>query len=260
MDNYTIERLKEIIEKLRAPDGCPWDKKQTPKTLLMPFLEEVYELIEAIEENESEKIKEELGDVLLHIIFQVVFAEEKGDFTLNDVLKEIIEKIIRRHPHVFGNLKTNNIELINANWEKIKQQEKGKENRKYLESIPKNLPALFKAYKMTKKVAKVGFDWPDIANIFEKIEEELEEFDEALSKNNKKEIEEELGDVLFMFVNLARFLDINPEEALQKTNKKFEKRFNFIEEELKKRNLSFQDVNLEFMDNLWEQAKKLEKS
>jgi len=253
-----IQELVNVIKKLRAPDGCPWDRKQTPESLITPFLEEAYELIEAIYEKNPEKIKEELGDVLLHIVFQAVFAEEKSEFTMKDVIKEIVEKIKRRHPHVFGNLKTDSIEEINKNWEEIKAREKGKENRKLLEGIPKNLPALFYAYKVTKKVAKVGFDWPDLSNMFEKLEEELEEFEEALLTNEKSKIEEELGDVLFMLVNLSRKLGINPEEALMKTNRKFVKRFNFIEEELKKKNLNFKDVNLKYMDNLWEKAKKLE--
>ena len=253
-----IKELVNVIKKLRAPDGCPWDRKQTSESLVTPFLEEAYELIEAIYEKNPEKIKEELGDVLLHIVFQCVFAEEKGEFTIDDVIKEIVEKIKRRHPHVFGNLKTDSIEEINKNWEEIKAKEKGKENRKLLDGVPKNLPSLFYAYKITKKVSKVGFDWPDLANMFEKLEEELEEFEDALLDNEKSKIEEELGDVLFMLVNLSRKLGINPEEALMKTNRKFIKRFNFIEEELKKKNLNFKDVNLEYMDKLWEKAKELE--
>ncbi len=255
-----IKNLVTVIKKLRSPEGCPWDRKQTPESLIPQLLEEVYELIDAIYEKDSEKIKEELGDVLLHIVFQAVFLEEKNQFTIEDVIKEIVDKIIRRHPHVFANKKINSIEELNITWEKIKAKEKGKENRGILDGIPNSLPALMYAYKVTKKVQKVGFDWPDLANLFEKLNEEFLEFEEALISKNKESIEEEFGDVLFMLVNLARKLKINPEEALMKTNKKFIKRFKFIEENLKKENLEFNKVDLEYMDKLWEKAKLLEKS
>ncbi len=255
-----IKNLVDVIKKLRSPEGCPWDRKQTPESLIPQLLEEVYELIDAIYEKDSEKIKEELGDVLLHIVFQAVFLEEKNQFTIEDVIKEIVDKIIRRHPHVFANKKINSIEELNITWEKIKAKEKGKENREILDGIPNSLPALMYAYKVTKKVQKVGFDWPDLANLFEKLNEEFLEFEEALISKNKESIEEEFVDVLFMFVNLARKLKINPEEALMKTNKKFIKRFKFIEENLKKENLEFNEVDLEYMDKLWEKAKLLEKS
>ncbi len=254
-----IDKLVEVIKKLRSPNGCPWDREQTSKSLIPQLLEEVYELIDAIYENDYEKIKEELGDVLLHIVFQTILAEEKEKFSLEDVVKEIVEKIVRRHPHVFGNQKISSIEELNITWEKIKSQEKGKENRGLLDGIPKSLPSLMYAYKITKKVQKVGFDWPDLANLFEKLDEELQEFEEALIEKDKENIEEEFGDVLFMLVNLARKLKINPEEALIKTNRKFLKRFKYIEEKLKDKNLKFSDVSLEEMDKLWEEAKKLEK-
>ena len=258
--NMEIKELVDVIKKLRSPDGCPWDRKQTPESLIPQMLEEVYELVDAIYEKEPDKIKEELGDVLLHIVFQAVFAEENNKFTIDDVIKEIIEKIIRRHPHVFANKEINSIEELNITWEKIKASEKGKENRGLLDGIPKSLPALMYAYKITKKVQKVGFDWPDVANLFEKLDEEFQEFEQALINKDRENIEEEFGDILFILVNLARKLNINPEEALIKTNKKFLKRFKFIENNLKENNLRFEDVNLEYMDNLWEKAKKLEKS
>ncbi len=257
MENkYNFDRLKELIEKLRAPDGCPWDKKQTPESLVPQFLEEVYELIDAIHEKNPDKIKEELGDVLLHIVFQIIFGKENKKFGENDVFKEIIEKIIRRHPHVFGSLRTNDITEINKNWENIKKGEQGKENRKFFDDIPNSMPALLKSYKLTKKVAKVGFDWPDISNIFEKLNEELNELEEALIKKDNQNIEEEIGDVFFMLVNLSRFLNINPEEALIKTNKKFIKRFLYIEKELEKIGKNIENSNLEEMEIYWEQVKK----
>ena len=251
---YNFNHLKNLIRQLRAPNGCPWDKEQTEESLVPQLLEEVYELVDAIFEKSKEKIKEELGDVLLHIVFQIIIAEEKKSFSEQDVFKEIIEKIIRRHPHVFGDLKTDDIKIINENWEKIKKQEKGKKERTILDGIPKNLPALLRAYKITKKVAKIGFDWADISNVFEKIREEWNELEQAVVSNNHKKIEEEFGDVLFMLVNLSRFLNINPEQALMKTNKKFEKRFSYIES-----NIDINSASLEEMDNLWEKAKKFEK-
>ncbi len=249
-NNYNFNELKNILKKLRAPDGCPWDKAQTSQSLIPQFIEEVYELVDAIYENSSEKIKEELGDVLLHILFQIIIAEEDNLFKQEDVFKEIIEKIIRRHPHVFGNLKTDDIDIINKNWEQIKKLEKGKENRSILDGVPKHLPELSKAYKLTKKAAKVGFDWPNLANILEKLNEEFSELEEALIENNLKNIEEEIGDLFFMLVNLCRFLKINPEEALRKTNYKFIKRFNFIE-----KNIDIYNSNLEEMDKYWEKCK-----
>jgi tetrapyrrole methylase family protein/MazG family protein len=179
MDNqkYNFKKLKEILKQLRAPNGCPWDKEQTSLSLIPQFLEEVYELIDALYENSSEKIMEELGDVLLHVIFQIIIAEEKKRFKEEEVFKEIIDKIIRRHPHVFGDLKTNDINLINKNWEEIKRKEKGKKERSLLDGVPKHLPELSKAYKLTKEAAKIGFDWPNIGNIFEKLNEELTELE-----------------------------------------------------------------------------------
>jgi tetrapyrrole methylase family protein/MazG family protein len=253
MDNqkYNFKKLKEILKQLRAPNGCPWDKEQTSLSLIPQFLEEVYELIDALYENSSEKIMEELGDVLLHVIFQIIIAEEKKRFKEEEVFKEIIDKIIRRHPHVFGDLKTNDINLINKNWEEIKRKEKGKKERSLLDGVPKHLPELSKAYKLTKEAAKIGFDWPNIGNIFEKLNEELTELEDALIENNKTNIEEEIGDVFFMLVNLCRNLKINPEEALRKTNYKFIKRFNFIEQ-----NVDIYNSDLEEMDKYWEKCKK----
>ena len=257
MENkYNLDRLKKVIEQLRAPEGCPWDRQQTSESLIPQFLEEVYELIDAIYEKDPGKVKEELGDVLLHIIFQIVLYEESNKFNEIDVFKEIIEKIIRRHPHVFGSLKTDDIAEINKNWETIKNNEQGKKNRKFFDGIPNSLPALLKSYKLTKKVAKVGFDWPDISNIFEKLNEELEELEEALIKRDISNIEEELGDVFFMLVNISRFLNINPEEALMKTNTKFIKRFLYIEEELEKIGKKPKDSTLDEMESYWEKVKK----
>lgn len=252
LDNYNFEKLKELIFELRQPNGCPWDRKQTKESLVPQLLEEVYELVDAIHENSEEKIKEELGDVLLHIVFQIIVGEEQGGFTEKDVFKEIIEKIIRRHPHVFGDMETDDIDLINKNWETIKSNEAGKEKRKFFEGIPKSMPALLTSYKLTKKVAKVGFDWPHLANIFEKINEEVYELEEALTCGNLEMIEEEIGDVIFMIVNLCRFLKIEPETALVKTNKKFMKRFSFIE-----KNVDINKATLEEMDKYWEKSKKI---
>ena len=251
--NFDFYTLKEIIAKLRAPDGCPWDRKQTEESLIPQLLEEVYELVDAIYEENPEKIREELGDVLLHVVFQIIIAEEKGVFFVKEVFRDIIEKILRRHPHVFGDVKTDDINIINKNWEEIKSKEKGKEKRGFFDGIPNYLPALLKSYKMTKKVAKVGFDWPHVANIFEKINEEVSELEEALMLKNVSMIEEEIGDIFFMLVNLCRYFKINPESALMKTNKKFVKRFSFVE-----KNVDLKSSSLEEMDIYWEKSKKEE--
>ncbi len=255
-DSINFQRLKSLIKDLRAPDGCPWDREQTSISLLPQFLEEVYEFADAVHENDKDKIKEELGDLFLHLVFQIVIAEEQGEFSEYSVFEEIISKIIRRHPHVFGDLKGADIATINKNWDDIKSREKGKESRRFFDSIPKSLPALLKSYEITKRVAKVGFDWSSVANIFEKLGEELDEVEEALIEKDSRHIEEEIGDVLFMIVNLCRFLNINPEQALNNSNSKFMKRFLYIEDKLLEKGKSLDASSLKEMDFYWEESKK----
>jgi len=250
-----ISKLEEIVATLRGENGCPWDKKQTPQTLKNYLLEEVYELIEAIEEEKVEAIKEELGDVLFILVFLAQIYKERNLFDLQEVIDQETTKMIARHPHVFGYFRPKSIEEIHARWEEIKQQEKPK-RKSLLDGIPKNLPALTLAYKVGKKAAKVGFDWEKAEDVFAKIEEETEEFKRSLSSGDTQNIKEELGDILFCWVNMARLLKIQPEDALRQTVRKFKKRFRFIEEELQRQNKSFKEASLKEMDALWERAKR----
>ena len=249
-----FNKLVKIVEKLRAPDGCPWDKEQTLYSLRDHLIEETFELIEALDNKDIENIKEELGDLLLHVIMHSVIAAEENLFTLNDVIDTISEKLIRRHPHVFGKNGVSSVEEVLVNWENIKKDEK-KDRRSILDGIPKALPSLQKAYKLQEKAKKVGFDWENAEDCTKKVEEEFLELKEAIKYKSFDEIESEFGDVMFSLINLSRFLNINADKALQKTNEKFKKRFQYIENELSKTGLSFQDVSIEFLEELWQKSK-----
>ena len=249
-----LSRLEDIVASLRGENGCPWDKKQTPFTLKQYLLEEVYELIEAIEEENIEAIKEELGDVLFILVFIAHIYKEKNIFNLEEIVQYVAEKMIRRHPHVFGQEKAKDIETIRTRWEEIKNKEKKKKS--ILNGIPKTLPALSLAYKIGERASKVGFDWKNVEDVFEKMIEETEEFKKAIKENDTEKIKEELGDILFTWVNIARLLKISPEEALRGTIKKFKERFYFIENELKRKGKSLNNASLYEMDHLWEQAKR----
>lgn len=249
-----LSKLEEIVTALRGDHGCPWDKKQTPQTLKNYLLEEVYELIEAIEDNPA-AVKEELGDVLFILVFLAHIYKERGQFALKDAITYAATKMVRRHPHVFGDMQPNSIEEIHAKWQEIKAQEKPC-RQSLLDGIPKNLPALMLAYKIGKKAAKVGFDWERVDDVLEKVAEETKEFNAALKTGEEEKIKEELGDVLFSWVNVARLLKIQPEDALRQTIQKFKKRFQFIETELKKQKKSLETVSLKDMDALWEKAKE----
>ncbi|GGB71262.1 nucleoside triphosphate pyrophosphohydrolase [Fictibacillus barbaricus] len=244
--------LRNVIARLRGPGGCPWDQKQTHATLKKYLIEEAYEVFEAIDEEDDEALAEELGDVLLQVLLHSQIGEEEGFFAIDDVIAVLTEKMIRRHPHVFGDVSAEDADEVVANWEAIKAKESGKENREsLLDGVPKGLPAVQKAFLYQKKAAKVGFDWKEAGPVFDKILEELKEFQEAEGDEQQKE----LGDLLFSVINLARFYKIDPEEALNATNQKFKKRFNYIENALKEKSLSFEDVTLEEMDRLWDEAK-----
>ena len=242
--------LLEVLRKLRAPGGCSWDRKQTSESLIPYLMEETYEIIEAIEKCEIDTLKEELGDLTLHILFQAELAREAGQFDITDSLKCISEKLICRHPHVFDK---NNVEQtesdINISWEVAKQKEKKRDN--ILDGVPKNLPALIRARRIQEKAANVGFDWNELSPVIEKVDEEVLELKEAIVSKDSEHIKDELGDVLFSLVNLSRFLNINPEDSLRRTISKFEARFGKVEKELKKRGKSFTDSNLEEMDEIW---------
>jgi tetrapyrrole methylase family protein/MazG family protein len=252
-------RLMEIMRKLRAPGGCPWDAEQTHESLKRYLIEESYEVIEAIDNGDKALLKEELGDLLLQPVFHAAVAEESGSFTMAEVLDAINDKLIRRHPHVFGEEVIETSEAQVENWEKIKKQEKGVERKSALSGIPPELPALMKAQKITEKAARVGFDWEHTDQVFAKVMEELHEFEEAMLSGDQKAMESELGDLLFAIVNLGRFLSIDPEEALRKTIHRFTKRFSHVEDSLHARGLAMQAATLEEMDVLWEEAKRLEK-
>jgi tetrapyrrole methylase family protein / MazG family protein len=263
MENKTeqgrFDLLMEIMRKLRAPGGCPWDAEQSHESLKRYLLEEAYEVIEAIDAKDDSHLKEELGDLLLQPVFHAAIAEERDAFTMNDILDAINDKLIRRHPHVFGEEVIESSEAQVENWEKIKKQEKGVQRKSALSGIPPQLPALMQAQKITEKAARVGFDWEHTDQVFAKVMEELHEFEEAMLSGDQKEIESELGDLLFAIVNLGRFLAIDPEEALRKTINRFTKRFSHIEETLYARGKAMQSSTLEEMDLLWEEAKKLER-
>ncbi|WP_372753325.1 nucleoside triphosphate pyrophosphohydrolase [Mariniflexile sp.] len=247
-----FDRLLTIMDELRA--GCPWDKKQTMETLRHLTIEETYELGDAILDNDLEEVKKELGDVLLHIVFYSKIGSETNDFDIADVCNSICDKLINRHPHIYGDVKVENEEDVKRNWENLKLKE-GKKS--VLEGVPKSLPALVKANRIQEKVAGVGFDWEAPHQVWEKVEEELQEFKEEVTKGDKDAMESEFGDVLFSMVNYARFLNINPENALERTNKKFYMRFQYLEEKAKAVNKPLKEMTLAEMDVFWEEAKNL---
>lgn len=247
-----FNRLLVIMDELRAQ--CPWDKKQTMETLRHLTIEEVYELGDAILDDDLEEVKKELGDVLLHIVFYAKIGSESDSFDMADVCNSICDKLISRHPHIYGDVKVENEEDVKRNWEQLKLKE-GKTS--VLEGVPKSLPAVVKANRIQDKVAGVGFDWEAPQQVWEKVQEELNELQEEVEKGNLDAIENELGDVMFSLINYARFLKVNPENALERTNKKFIKRFQYLESKAKVLNKSLKEMTLAEMDVFWEEAKQL---
>jgi tetrapyrrole methylase family protein / MazG family protein len=243
------------MRRLRAPGGCPWDAEQTHESLKRYLLEESYEVLEAIDNGSDELLKEELGDLLLQPVFHAAIAEERGAFTMDDVLSTLADKLIRRHPHVFGDQEIKDSESQIANWEKIKKAEKGEERRSALSGIPPHLPALMKAQKISEKASRVGFDWEHVDQVMAKVLEELHEFEEAMEQGRQDRMEAELGDLLFAIVNLGRFLSLDPEEALRKTIARFQSRFSHIEDRLHATGRHLQDARLDEMEALWAEAK-----
>ena len=279
MKNVRFEDLVKIMERLRGNNGCPWDKEQSRKSLKPYLIEESYEVLEAIDEGKPEKIKEELGDLLFQILFHAQISKDMKEFDINDVIEKIHEKMIRRHPHVFSTpptlplqrgggaggispLKKGAEGVVSAKdalaqWEDIKRKEKEYRGRKsVLDGVPKKLPSLLRAHRLQDKAARVGFDWEHIDQVFAKVEEEMDEFRKAFSDKNTEEMENELGDLLFALVNIARFIEVNPEDALRKTISRFIKRFHYIEEEIARQCRELKNVSLEEMDKLWDEAKK----
>ncbi len=247
--------LLEILNELR--EKCPWDRKQTFDSLRTLTIEEVYELSEAITERDWDKIKKELGDLLLHVVFYAKMADEQGKFNIHDVIKALNEKLIYRHPHVFGDTSVSSEEEVLKNWEKLKTKEKGG-NKSVLGGVPSALPAMIKAYRIQDKVSHIGFDWEKADDVWEKVREELNELETEMKAGNREKAQEELGDYLFALINAARLYGINPEDALERTNKKFIRRFNYIEQKAREQGKDMDKMTINDLDKLWEQAKSQE--
>ncbi|OIJ17543.1 nucleoside triphosphate pyrophosphohydrolase [Anaerobacillus alkalilacustris] len=255
-----FEKLREVIAHLRGPNGCPWDKKQTHTSLKKYLLEEAYEVLDAIDEEDEDHLAEELGDVLLQVMLHAQIGEDEGMFSVDDVISSLTEKMIRRHPHVFEEGNLSDSEEVIKKWDEIKRQEKetsGQSDQSFLSGVPKSMPALSRASNLQKKAAKVGFDWDEVAPIWMKVQEEIAEFMIETKQNNSEKTRKEFGDVLFAFVNLARYYQIDPELALHSTNEKFFNRFAYIEKTLQERGLTFAEVDLAYLDAIWEEAKKM---
>jgi tetrapyrrole methylase family protein/MazG family protein len=256
--NHTFSNLREVVRVLRSPSGCPWDRKQTHETLREYAVEEVYELLDAIDQQDDEGIIEELGDILLQVMLHSQIGEDDGYFTVDDVIRGITGKMIHRHPHVFGDRDVSSVDEVLTNWEALKKEEKGETRQSVLDGVSKGMPSLAKAYQLQKKAAKVGFDWEEVQEIWQKLDEELAEVKEAIEANNQQEVEKEFGDVLFVIANLTRYYKINPEIALNLSNQKFISRFSYIEEQLGNQGKAIEDATLEEMDAYWDQAKERE--
>ena len=251
-----FKKLTEIVHILMGEKGCPWDKVQTRESLKPYLVEEVYETLEALDGNNPEEIKEELGDLLYQILFHAKISENKNEFNITDVIESISEKMIRRHPHVFEEEKLETPDEVVTQWEEIKNKEKGKKVKgSVLDGIPLHLPSLLRSQKLQKKAAKHGFDWDKISSVFEKLDEEIAEFKEAVLSEVEKDMTEELGDLLFVLVNIAKFKRIDAEEALRSTNNKFIKRFQHIEAEVAKRGKTLKETPLEELEQYWQDAK-----
>ncbi len=255
-----IQLIEEAIERLRGPDGCPWDRRQRREDIGRYLLDEVYELIDEIDRGSTAGIKEELGDVLFQIVFLAKMAEEAGEFTLSAVANDVSEKMILRHPHVFKNQRDIEVEEVRTNWERIKNRERGRgENESApINAVPRAMPLLRAAHKIADRAARRGFDWKETAGVVEKIEEELGELKEAIEKKQAEHIQGEIGDMFLSLVNLCRFVETDPEEALRASLDKFVTRFSYIEEKLKEKGVFPQDASMEEMDALWEAAKETE--
>ena len=247
-----LEELIDVVAKLRAPDGCPWDREQTHTSLRPNMLEEAYEAVDAIDENDMAHLREELGDVLLQVLLHSQIASEANEFTLDDVAKELKEKLIHRHPHVFGTAKIDNADDVLKTWDKLKSEEKT-ERKSAMDGLSRSQAALISAQKISKRAVKTGFEWPNEESLYDCVMSEIEEFKEAEIEKDKNHMEEEMGDILFAIVNLARWNKIDAEQALLKANKKFEKRFRKMEDLATK---PLNDYSFEEFDNLWKQAKK----
>ncbi|GAB7087654.1 nucleoside triphosphate pyrophosphohydrolase [Marinifilum fragile] len=251
-----FERLLDIMDQLR--EGCPWDRKQTFESLRTLTIEETYELADSILKGDKQEIKKELGDILLHIVFYAKIGSETNDFDIADVCDAISEKLIYRHPHIFSNTKVADAKEVEENWEQLKLKEKGG-NKSVLEGVPQSLPALVKANRIQDKVRGVGFDWDEKEQVWEKVKEEVSEVESEIRKGDQDKMEQEFGDLFFSLINAARLYGVNPENALERTNQKFMKRFNYLESKTIKQGRNLKEMNLEEMDEIWEEAKQFDK-
>jgi tetrapyrrole methylase family protein/MazG family protein len=255
MSKGEFEKLVEIMAALRGDKGCPWDKEQTRQSLKPFLVEETYEVLDAIDEDDPEKIKEELGDLLFQIVFQCQIAKEREEFHIHDVIEKIAKKMIGRHPHVFGDARYETAEEVLTQWEDRKRDE-GKSRESILEGIPRELPSLLKAHRVQSRASRVGFDWKQTEDVLVKLEEELQEFRRALENKDRGEIEDELGDLFFVLVNISRFVGVNPEDALRKTISKFISRFRYIEMKAAESGKRLSEMTLQEMDAFWDEAKE----
>ena len=260
-----IQKLVDLVARLRGENGCPWDREQTRETLKPMLIEEAYEVLDALDGASPAELKEELGDLLFQVVFHAQIAQEKGEFRLADIIDRLHEKMVRRHPHVFGGADLRTADDVLRNWEDIKAAERGTSSasspdsgKSLLDGIPSRLPALHQAYQMTAKASRVGFDWPDLEAILEKLKEEAAETLEAHAAKDQSRLVDEAGDLLFVAVNVARFLGVDPETALRHSNRKFERRFRYVEAKIKGQGRELKEASLVEMDALWDEAKKLE--
>lgn len=255
-DNYNIEDLLQIMELLRGPGGCPWDAEQTHKSIRKDFIEETYEAIEAINKDDKELLKEELGDVLLQVVFHTQIEKESNCFDFSDVCDGLCKKLIERHPHVFGDISVSSTDEVLTNWDSIKRKSKGQKTQgSSMLKVPKELPALMRAQKIQSKAKKAGFDWDNIDGAFEALYSEIEELKSAMENRNADEIKNEMGDLLFSCVNVSRFLDVESEEALTLSNEKFIERYVMVEKLAEERNINMKGTPIEELDELWKEAK-----
>lgn len=260
MSKRTFDELVTLMTTLRGPNGCPWDRKQTLPDLKPYVIEEAYEVVDAIDRDERGALLEEVGDLLLQAVFIAEITREEGTFDVYDSITAIHDKLVRRHPHVFGDVEANDAEQVLVNWEKLKSEERKAENKSLLSGVPQSLPALLKASRLTEKAARVGFDWRRTEDVFDKLDEEMDELREAVASGAASKIHDEIGDLLFTIANIARKVNVNAEEALQSTNRKFMRRFESMEAQVQARGQNLDQLELEEMDKLWDEAKKAESS
>lgn len=259
MSRRSFDDLVTLMTRLRGPGGCPWDREQTLSSLKAFIIEESYEVVDAIDRDDRASLLEEVGDLLLQAVFITEITREAGEFDVYDSITAIHDKLVRRHPHVFGDVEAKDADQVLTNWEKLKSEERKAENKSVLSGVPQAMPALLKASRLTEKAARVGFDWRRTEDVFHKIDEELGELREAVDGGEKNDIHEEIGDLLFTIANIARKVDVNPEEALQSTNRKFMRRFESMESRVREQSRNIDDLSLEEMDALWDEAKAAER-